>query len=114
MIITNFMNALKNSLNGIKLTWNQERAFRQEVIACACILPLIFWMEAAKLDKLFVVFSLSLVLMTELINTAIEKANDALKKSNDPLIKFSKDAASASVFIALCLVGFSLLNLLFS
>ena len=52
--------------------------------------------------------------MTELINTAIEKANDALKKSNDPLIKFSKDAASASVFIALCLVGVSLLNLLFS
>ena len=51
--------------------------------------------------------------MTELLNTAIEKANDASKKEKDPLIKFSKDAASASVFIALCLWGLSFINLFF-
>jgi diacylglycerol kinase (ATP) len=60
---------------------------------------------------MFVVFSLALLLIVELVNTAIEKANDAHKKTNDPLIKFSKDAASASVFLTMCLVGFSLLNL---
>ena len=48
MIITDLTNALKNSLNGIKLTWNQERAFRQEVIAGACILSFTFWMRGCK------------------------------------------------------------------
>ncbi len=51
--------------------------------------------------------------MTELLNTALEKANDACKREKDPLIKFSKDAASASVFIALCLGGLSFINLFF-
>jgi diacylglycerol kinase (ATP) len=113
MILTHLINALMNSFNGIRLTWNTEMAFRLEVIVCAFLLPITFWIEAARVDKFFVVFSLGLMLMTELINTAIEKANDVLKKTNDPFIKFSKDAASASVFIALCLVGISLLNLIF-
>ena len=111
MIITDLTKALMNSLNGIRQTWKQEKAFRLEILGCACILPVIFWSEAPSPDKLFVIFSLSLVLITELINTAIEKANDAFKKTPDPLVKFSKDAASAAVFIALCLVGVSLLNL---
>ncbi len=114
MLIAKLMNALTNSLNGIQLTWKKEFAFRLEIVGCVFILPLTFWMEGAKGDKLFVVFSLGLVLMTELINTAIEKTNDALTKSHDPLIQFSKDAASAAVLIALCLVGISVLNLFFS
>ena len=113
MIITHLIRALINSFNGIRLTWNREQAFRLEVMGCAVLLPFTFWIEAEKIDKLFVVFSLGLMLMTELINTAIEKTNDVFKKSNDPLIKFSKDAASAAVLIALCLVGISLLNLVF-
>jgi diacylglycerol kinase (ATP) len=112
-MITHLIRASTNSFNGLKLTWNSEMAFRLEVIACAFLLPFTFWIEAAKGDKLFVVFSLSIMLITELLNTAIEKANDALKKSNDRLIKFSKDAASAAVFVSLCLVGISLLNLVF-
>lgn len=113
MIITHLIRALTNSFNGLRLTWNSEMAFRLEVVGCAFLLPFTFWFEAAKGDKLFVVFSLSMMLITELLNTAIEKANDALKKTSDPLIKFSKDAASAAVFVSLCLVGLSLLNLVF-
>ena len=111
MIVTQLRNALINSFDGIKQTWKQERAFRLEILACACILPITFWSEAPSTHKLFVIFSLSLVLITELINTSIEKANVALKKTFDPLIKHSKNAASAGVFLALCLVGISLLNL---
>jgi diacylglycerol kinase (ATP) len=107
------MSASKNSLNGFRLTWKEEFSFRLEILGCVLILPLTFWIEAAKGDKLFVIFSLSIMLIAELLNTAIEKANDVLKKSKDPLIKFSKDAASAAVFITLCLVGISLLNLIF-
>jgi diacylglycerol kinase (ATP) len=111
MPISNLIRALLNSLNGFRLTWKKERAFQLEVIICACVLPLIFFIDGKKTDKLFVVFSLGLVLITELLNTGIEKANDAHKKTPDPLIQFSKDASSAAVFIALCLGGISLLNL---
>lgn len=71
-----------------------------------------FWTDAPGTNKIFVIFSLSILLIAELINTTIEKTNDALKKTSDPLIKHSKDAASAGVFITLCLVGISLVNLL--
>jgi diacylglycerol kinase (ATP) len=110
MFMINLMQALMNSLNGLRLAWRQERAFRLEVVGCVCLLPFIFFMNAQRCDKLFVVCSLSLVLITELLNTAIEKANDAHKKTPDPLIQFSKDAGSAAVFIALCLAGISLVN----
>jgi diacylglycerol kinase (ATP) len=113
MLMSHLKNALINSLHGLRQTWQQEKAFRLEIIGCVFVLFMTFWIEAPKTDKFFVIFSLSLVLMTELLNTALEKANDACKREKDPLIKFSKDAASASVFIALCLGGLSFINLFF-
>lgn len=77
MIMLHLVKALSNSLNGIKLTWIQEKAFRLEIILGALILPFIIMLESKNTDKLFVIFSLGLLLMTELINTAIEKTNDA-------------------------------------
>ena len=106
------VNALLNSLRGLKQTWSHENAFQLEVMGCVLILPLLIWIRGEKTDKLFVVFSLALMLIAELLNTALEKANDALKKENDPLIKFSKDAASAAVLISCFLVVYSLLNLI--
>ncbi|MBS0272323.1 MAG: diacylglycerol kinase [Proteobacteria bacterium] len=114
MFITKLISAFFNSLNGLKLTWAMEMAFRIEVFVCLLILPFLYWVEGTRINKMLVIFSLLLVLIVELINTAIEKANDALKKTNDPLIKFSKDAASASVFLSACFVGLCLLNLLFN
>ncbi len=105
--------AFINSLHGLQQTWKTEIAFRLEVIGCAFVVPFTFWWPAPSFNKYFVIFSLSLMIIVELINTAIEKANDAFKKTEDPLIMFSKDAASASVFLSVCLVGLSLLNLVF-
>lgn len=107
----NLINAFINSINGLRQTWRHEQAFRLEIIGCVCILPFVIWFDAEKVDKLFVVFSLGLMVIAELLNTSLEKANDAFKKTKDPLIQFSKDAASASVLIAGCLVGMSLINL---
>ncbi|EKE09172.1 MAG: hypothetical protein ACD_16C00209G0019 [uncultured bacterium] len=111
--MTQLIKALFNSMNGLILTWKEEWAFRLEIIASFLILPFVFWIPGDKTDKVFVLFSFALVLMSELMNTALEKANDAHTKEPNPLIKFSKDAASASVLIALCLAGVSLVNLLF-
>lgn len=109
--MTKIIMALLNSLNGLKLTWKNEWPFRVEVIVSLLIAPFVMLVQADKTAKMFVLFSFALVLMTELLNTAIEKANDVHQKNPDALIKFSKDAASGAVFIALCLAGISLLNL---
>lgn len=114
MIIRDLIKAFCQSLQGLQQTWSQEKAFRREVVLCLFVLPYVFWSKGTFSDKFFVIFALGLVFITELLNTAIEKANDAYKKTEDSLIKFSKDAASAAVFVALCLLGISLLNLLFS
>jgi diacylglycerol kinase (ATP) len=111
MLLNPLRHILLNSFRGLKQTWLHEKAFRREILACMCVLTFTFVYEAPHTDKLFVVFSLSLMLLVELLNTAIEKANDAFKQKPDPLIQFSKDAASAAVFITVVLVCVSLLNL---
>lgn len=107
------IHAFRNSLNGLKLTWAKEQAFRLEILGGIALLPFLYWIQGARIDKILVLFSFVLLLIVELLNTGIEKANDAHKKARDPLVKFSKDAASAAVFLAMCLVGISLGNLLF-
>jgi len=114
MIIRHLFRAPINSLRGFKQTWTLELAFRLEVVGCILILPLVFWWNTPFINKLFVIFSLFIMFIAELLNTAIEKANDAYKKTEDPLIRISKDAASAAVFLSICLVGLSLFNLICS
>ncbi|MBX9786481.1 MAG: diacylglycerol kinase [Alphaproteobacteria bacterium] len=111
--MTKIIEALLNSLNGLILTWKSEQAFRLEVILSILIAPFVVFIQADKASKMFVLFSFALVLIIELLNTSLEKANDARTQQQDPLIRFSKDAASSAVFIALCLAGISLLNVFF-
>jgi|GEM_PF-6305588 len=112
MLISSLIQAFFNSLRGLKKTWEHEKAFRLEVIGGIGVLVFVYLWGGTRLNQLFVVFALSLMLMTELLNTGIEKANDAFKTTPDPLIQFSKDAASAAVLISLFLVGVSLMNLI--
>lgn len=105
--------AFLNSMSGLKQTWEKERAFRLEIVVSGFLLLFTIFYEAPSLSKLFVIFSLGIMVITELLNTAIEKANDAFKQGPDPLIKFSKDAGSAAVFVSLFLVIMSLAHLIF-
>ncbi|MBL8676577.1 MAG: diacylglycerol kinase [Alphaproteobacteria bacterium] len=111
--MTKIIKALLNSLNGLILTWKSEWGFRLEVIISVLIAPFVVFVRADKMSKIFVLFSFALVFITELLNTSLEKANDARTQQQEALIKFSKDAASSAVFIALCLAGASLLNVFF-
>jgi len=111
LFIVPLKRALLNSCRGLKQAWLKERAFRWEVFLGVGIAPILMMVQAPRLEKLLVVFSFFLVLITELLNTAIEKANDAITSTSSPLVKFSKDAASAAVLLALCLCGLLMINL---
>ncbi len=92
--------ALGWSLQGLAAAW-QETAFRQE-ICCFCVLmPLALWLGGSGIERAMLIGSLLLVLIVELMNTAVEAAIDRIGPERHPLSGRAKDIASAAVFIAL-------------
>ena len=102
--LSRVFHAFTYSIDGLKTGWG-EPAFRQEVILAVPLLPLAFviganWMETAMLIAV-VVF----VMVTELLNTAIEAAIDRIGPEWHDLSKRAKDLGSAAVLLSLLLCG---------
>ena len=102
--LSRVLHAFTYSIDGLKTGWG-EPAFRQEVILAVPLLPLAFviganWMETAMLIAV-VVF----VMVTELLNTAIEAAIDRIGPEWHDLSKRAKDLGSAAVLLSLLLCG---------
>ena len=94
-------NALFYSLDGFKAAWRHEDAFRQEAILALILIPLAFVLADAALERALMIASVLLVLMVELINSAIEATVDRISLENHQLAKRAKDIGSAAVLIAL-------------
>lgn len=99
-------NAFFYSLAGLRTAWQDEAAFRQELILAAILIPAAFFLAPDKISFILMVGSVLLVLMVELLNTAIEAAINRIGSDIHPLSKKAKDTASAAVFIALLLAVF--------
>lgn len=94
-------NALFYSLAGLKVAFRYEDAFRQEVLLAALLIPLAFYLTPDYLARALMVGSVLLVLVVELINSAIEATVDRISLQDHILAKRAKDLGSASVFVAL-------------
>ena len=94
-------NALFYSLEGFKAAWRHEDAFRQETLLAAALIPLAFLMAEAPLARALMIASVLLVLIVELVNSAIEATVDRISLENHQLAKRAKDIGSAAVLIAL-------------
>ncbi|WP_417908836.1 diacylglycerol kinase [Candidatus Electronema sp. PJ] len=92
--------ALGWSLAGLATAW-QETAFRQEIYALCILVPLAFVLGQGGIEHAVLLGSLLLVLIAELLNTAVEAAIDRIGPERHPLSGRAKDLASAAVFIAL-------------
>jgi diacylglycerol kinase (ATP) len=91
------------SLQGLRAAWRHEEAFRIEAtLACLCI-PLAFWVGQGLTHQLLLVICCGLVIITELINSAIEAAVDRFGSEQHPLSGQAKDIGSAAVFTSLAL-----------
>ncbi len=90
------------SLSGLKAAWLNEAAFRQEAVLCIILIPLAFLLGNNGLERALLISCFILVLITELLNSAIEALADRISLEQDRLIKRAKDIGSAAVFIALC------------
>jgi diacylglycerol kinase (ATP) len=93
--------ALFYSFDGIGSTLKHEAAFRQEAILAAVLVPLSFFMRVSLVEHLILIASIILVLIVELLNSAIEAVVDDISLGNRPLAKRAKDMGSAAVLLSL-------------
>jgi diacylglycerol kinase (ATP) len=94
-------NAFFYSLEGFQAAWKHEDAFRQETILALILIPLAFLLADAPLERALMVASVLLVLIVELVNSAIEATVDRISLENHQLAKRAKDIGSAAVLISL-------------
>jgi len=93
------------SFAGLAATWKHEMAFRIEVAALALLLPAIVLMPIETTTKALVIGSMFLVLIVELLNSALEWVVDYISLDRHPLAKRAKDMGSAAVMVALVNAG---------
>jgi len=94
-------NALNYSLAGLKAAYLCEDAFRQEVLLALLLIPLTFLLPVTWLGRGVMIASVLLVLIVELLNSAIEAVVDRVSLENHRLAKRAKDIGSAAVLISL-------------
>jgi diacylglycerol kinase (ATP) len=99
--LTRLWNALFYSLDGLSAAFRHEDAFRQEVLMALILIPIAVHMPATGPGKALMVGSVLLVLVVELLNSAIEAVTDRVSLEDHILAKRAKDMGSAAVMIAL-------------
>jgi diacylglycerol kinase (ATP) len=96
-------NALHYSLAGLRAAFRHEDAFRQEVLLSAVLIPVALYLPVDHIGKALMVACVLLVIVVELVNSAIEATVDRISLENHQLAKRAKDIGSAAVLV--CLVN---------
>lgn len=96
--------ALHISISGLIETYKSESAFRQEIKLFVVMFPLALMLGATTVEKVLLIAPLFLVLVVELLNTALEQAVDRWGYEYNDFSKAAKDAGSAAVLCSILLV----------
>jgi diacylglycerol kinase (ATP) len=95
------LNAFGYSCSGLQEAFRNEDAFRQEVLLAGVLIPLAFLIEPQMLGRALMIACVLLLLIVELINSAIEATVDRISLDDHRLAKRAKDIGSAAVLISL-------------
>ncbi len=101
------------SASGFKATWQHEEAFRQEVVLFCVTTPLAFWLGNSPVEKVLLIGSIVLVMLVELLNSAVEAVVDRVGHEQHELSGRAKDIGSAAVTMALAWAACTWLLILF-
>ncbi len=93
--------ALGFSWQGVRAAWRGEAAFRQEVVLFVLLFPLALWLGESWVEIALMQFSLGVVLVAELLNSALEALVDRVGTEHHPLSGQAKDMGSAAVLLAI-------------
>ncbi len=100
-----FFRAWGNSLTGLAGAWREEEAFRQECLFALLVIPAGLWLGETGIDKLLLTAPMLLILIIELLNSAIEAVVDRISLDRHPLSGLAKDLGAAAVFLGFVLLG---------
>ena len=103
--IRRIIRATRFSAQGFNHAWRHEAAFRQEVTLTIIMVPLALWLGRNPFEQLLLIATCFIVIIVELLNSAIEAAVDRVSKEHHELSGRAKDLGSAAVFVSLLLVA---------
>ena len=95
------INATRYSLAGLTAAWKNEEAFRLEIVAAVFMLPAAFWLGQTATERSLLIGTCLIVMITELLNSAIETVVDRIGLDRHELSGRAKDIASAAVMLSL-------------
>jgi diacylglycerol kinase (ATP) len=98
-------NALGYSRDGLAAAWKNEAAFREEVLLAAITIPLALFLGKNGVDRSILIGSIILILIVEILNSAIEAVVDKASPEKNELAKRAKDMGSAAVLFSLLNAG---------
>jgi len=102
--ILRVMRALGASANGLVGAFREEAAFRQELALAALVIPLALWLGHSGVERALLIAPMLLVLIVELLNSAIEATVDRIGFVRHQLAGLAKDIGSAAVFVSFVLL----------
>ncbi|MGB1077565.1 MAG: diacylglycerol kinase [Bdellovibrionales bacterium] len=112
--IKRLINAFKFSMAGFRSCFKTEEAFRQELFLLIIATPLALWLGDTGVERALLIGAIFLVMITELLNSAVERVVDRISFEKHELSKEAKDIGSAAVLLSLicasCIWGLVLLS----
>ncbi|WP_373090440.1 diacylglycerol kinase [Zhongshania sp.] len=97
------LDAYRYSLKGLRAAWRHEVAFRQEIALASLLLPLALWLGTNASERALLIGSVVIVIIVELLNSAIEAIVDRINTELHPLSGQAKDLGSAAVMLSMLL-----------
>ncbi|WP_372881251.1 diacylglycerol kinase [Psychromonas sp.] len=105
--------AMGYSLQGLKSAFQHEAAFRQELLLAVILIPTACFLEVSQIERILLITPLLLVMIVEVINSAIEAVVDRIGSEHHQLAGRAKDMGSAAVLLSLGLTAYIWLEILF-
>jgi len=102
--LTRLVYAFGYSLAGLRAGW-AETAFRQETLLAVVLIPAAFWLGRNWVETALLAGSILILMVVELLNTAIESVVDRIGPERHPLSKRAKDMGSAAVLLTILVVA---------
>jgi diacylglycerol kinase (ATP) len=103
--ITRILRAFGYSLQGFRHVWREEAAFRQETLLSVLVIPAGFYLGRTGIERALLVSPMLLILVVELLNSAVEAVVDRSGTERNRFAGMAKDMGSAAVMLSFILLG---------
>jgi diacylglycerol kinase (ATP) len=103
--ISRLIRSFGYSFQGFRLAWREEAAFRQEVALALVVIPAALYLGHTGVERALLILPMLLILVIELLNSAVEAVVDRAGTERHPLAGMAKDMGSAAVLLGFILLG---------